>query len=185
MSVAAVVLAAGGGRRFDVAGHKLRAPFRGSTVIGSSIAAALAAGLDQTFVVTGAVELGDLLPDAVTVVVNPRWEDGLATSLRAGVAAAGAAGHEAVVIGLGDQPLVTPACWRAVAASESPLATASYGGERRPPVRLAREVWEDLPTAGDSGARRLLGSRPDLVEAVACTGEAADIDTWEDLRAWS
>lgn len=185
MSVAAVILAAGGGTRFDGAGHKLRARFRHSTVIEHSIAAAVEAAFDEVFVVTGAVDLADLLPEGVTAVANPRWEHGLATSLRAGIAAAGAAGHDVVVVGLGDQPLVPARCWEAVASSSSPIATATFDTERRPPVRLAREVWDELPTEGDAGARLLMRSRPSLVEEVACSGEAADIDTVEDLRTWS
>ena len=182
---AALVLAAGGGRRFEGEGHKLLAPFRGRTVVAHAVAAAVGAGLDEVIVVVGAADVRAELPDGVRVVENPGWADGQAGSLQVGIAAADAAGHDAVVVGLADQPLVEAGAWSAVAASRSPIAVATYGGERRNPVRLAREVWPLLPTAGDEGARVVMRLRPELVEAVPCPGVPVDIDTQEDLDRWS
>src|SRR5699024_1176180 len=96
---------------------------------------------------TGAVDITDLLEGRpVTPVANERWAEGIATSVRAGAAAAQSAGHEAIVIGLADQPGVTTEAWRAVAAADAtPIAVATYDGRRGNPVRLAKEVWSLLP----------------------------------------
>jgi len=184
VTTAAVVLAAGGGTRFAGTTPKLLAPVRGKPLVRHVLDAATAAGLDGVYVVVGAVELD--LPGGVTVVRNHRWAEGLATSLAAGVEAAREGGHDAVVVGLGDQPGITTAAWRNVAAATgTPVAVATYGGVRGHPVRLAREVWDRLPASGDAGARALVGAREDSVTEVPCPGSGADVDTVEDLTAWS
>jgi nicotine blue oxidoreductase len=185
LSTAAVVLAAGGGSRFTGEGHKLLAPYHGRPLVAWAIESAVQAGLDETIVVTGAVEIPAHVLDGVTVVHHAGWAEGQATSLQAGLTAAAGRGHDAVVVGLGDQPLVRPEAWRAVAASTAPIAVATYGGRRGNPVRLDRSIWSALPVSGDAGARVLMAERPDLVEAVACEGDPADVDTVEDLARWS
>ncbi len=87
----------------------------------------------------------DSIKGDLTIVVNEQWNQGIASSLAGAVTLAGAHGHDVVVIGLGDQPLVEPSAWRAVAAATGkPIAVATYGGQRRNPVRLDRSVWPRL-----------------------------------------
>jgi molybdenum cofactor cytidylyltransferase len=192
VTVAAVVLAAGGGSRFAGPDHKLLAVLRGRPVIAWAVGAVLDADLDDTIVVSGAVDLAPALGAAgllagVTLVVNADWADGQAGSLAAGLAQLAERGHEAAVVGLGDQPLVGAEAWRLVAAAPSPppIAVATYGGRRRNPVRLDHSVWPELATTGDEGARSLMARRPELVMEIPCPGEPADVDTLEDLRRWS
>ena len=144
-----MVLAAGAGTRFEGPTHKLLAPFRGKPLVQWAIEHAAAAGLDETLVVRGAI---DVPGSENLVLVNEQWEGGIATSLHAAIAYARDAGHDAIVVGLGDQPLVLPEAWRAVAAATAtPIAVATYDGRRGNPVRLAADVWPLLPTTGDDG----------------------------------
>lgn len=185
MTIAGVLLAAGAGSRFAGHEHKLLADLRGRPVVSWSLEAVLTAGFNEVFVVTGAVDLSEMLPPGVSVVHADQWADGQAFTIQAGIAAADLAGHDAVVIGLGDQPFVPASAWRSVGASRGAIVTATFDEMRRPPVKLERSVWALLPTDGDSGARELMQLRPDLVSEVPCWGTAADIDTAEDLARWN
>lgn len=185
--VAAVVLAAGEGTRFGPS-PKLLAPFRGRPLAAWALRAAGASGLDDLVVVVGATDLGALIrseaPCAV-VVENATWRAGQASSLRAAVDWCDAAGVDAAVVGLADQPLVPAAAWAAVGRTtrSEPFVTATFAGLRRPPVRIARAVWSLLRSSGDEGARAVMRMRPELVGEVACAGDPADVDTVEDLLA--
>jgi CTP:molybdopterin cytidylyltransferase MocA len=153
----------------------------GRAVYDWALQAAIDANIGPVVVVTGAVELPVSNPD-VTVVENPQWSTGLASSLQIGIASARQMGAEAIVVGLGDQPLVRASAWRAVAESRAPIAVATYGTTRGNPVRLHAEIWPTLPTSGDEGARSVLRIYSNLVEEVPCEGSSTDIDTVEDLE---
>ena len=131
-------------------------------------------------VVTGATALN--LPVGVTRLPNPEWERGLANSLQVAVHHAREAGHDSIVVGLGDQPLVTPEAWRRVAQADSPIAVATYDGTRGNPVKLEAATWAELPTTGDEGARPVMRAHPGWVVEVPCTGSAFDVDTTQDLE---
>lgn len=179
----AVVLAAGAGTRFTGPGHKLDADIDGQAVLTRAVTTAVEAAIGPVVVVT-AGQVRASLPAGVVHVVNGRWAEGQATSLQAGIEHAAAAGATAVVVGLGDQPFVTPNAWRVVATAPGPIAVATYDGRRGHPVLLSDDVWSLLPTTGDEGARALLRIRPELVTAVPCAGSPIDIDTAEDLVRW-
>ncbi|MGF1471304.1 MAG: NTP transferase domain-containing protein [Rubrobacteraceae bacterium] len=186
--VSAIVLAAGAGTRFG--GGKLLAPFAGRTLIGVALAGLREAPVDEIIVVAGeqAEELRGVGESyGVRVVENPDWEEGMSTSVRAGLAAT-QPGTRAAVVLLADQPLVGPeAVARLVAAFEngSDVAVATYDGAPRNPVVLSREVWPLLEEelSGDEGARGFIRGHPELVTRVPCDGVAdpADVDTVEDL----
>jgi CTP:molybdopterin cytidylyltransferase MocA len=187
VTTTAVLLAAGGGKRFSGTTHKLLAALDGVPVYRRSLDELLAAGFDHVVVVTGAVDLG--IDDAdVTTLVNSAWRHGQAGSLQLALVAAAEHDSEYVVVGLADQPFIPASAWQAIATAESdaPIVVATYDGTRGPnPVRLHRSIWQDLPTEGDEGARPLMRLHPEWIDEVACEGSAADIDTLEDLGSWT
>jgi molybdenum cofactor cytidylyltransferase len=196
LSTVAVLLAAGAGSRFVDVRHKLLADLdsHGNTVIERSLCNLIEAQIGQILIITGALTRDDLAANpsvaeyladpSVSTHHNPMWADGQSTSVRVAIDAAQQIGAEAVVIGLADQPFITPDAWRAVAAGLGPITVATYDGQRGNPVRLHADVWDQLPHDGDVGARSLMQRHPELVTEVSCNGSSADIDTLEDLHRW-
>lgn len=185
----AILLAAGGGSRFEATEHKLTALISGRSVCSWSLQHLLEASFEKIVVVTGAINLTAALEiekinssKSVQMIHNPLWQSGLASSLQCGIDVARDLGAQAVVVGLADQPAVLATAWRQVAASTSPLAVATYDGVRGNPVRLHAELWQLLPETGDDGARLLFRSHRDLIEEIPCPGSAQDVDTVSDLE---
>jgi CTP:molybdopterin cytidylyltransferase MocA len=186
--IAGLVLAAGAGTRF-ADGVKQLAPFRGRPLVEHAVAALHAPDVVARFVVLGrdaeAVAAGADLGDA-EIVRCAGWAQGLSASLRAGVAAASAAGCEAVVIVLGDQPLLSPAAVARVVGARAPerldAVRATYAGVPAHPTLLESSTFTAVGALdGDAGARELLSAV--RVETVACDGlgRPDDVDTPADL----
>ena len=190
----AVVLGAGSGTRFVGSTHKLLSEAQGRPVYHWAVESAIEASIGPVVVVTGKTPLPldfamssqarsslDLWGQPRSIE-NPNWSTGMASSVQCAIAYAASLGAQSVVIGLADQPCVPPSAWQLVANSTAPLAVATYDTKRGNPVKLHAEMWSQLPTSGDEGARHLLRSHRELVEEVPCTGSAIDIDTIEDLE---
>ncbi len=195
MKIAGLVLAAGGGSRFGR--PKAEVEVGGRRLVDLAIESCVGAGLSPVVVVLGAVwltpmPLADGLADDATeiwLVENSSWASGQASSVRAGLAAlAGEAGVHAVVITLVDTVSVGTEHLRRIASAlrdGKTAAVATYVGDARTPVGLAREVWADVERTaeGDEGARSWLRANPQLVTDVECAdlGPWVDIDTPRDL----
>ncbi len=180
--VGGVLLAAGGGSRLGM--PKALAEVGGIRLVDRGVALLREGGAVPVVVVTGAAPVD--LP-GVIMVHNPDWPTGMASSLVAGLRAV-PGGCGAAVIALVDQPLIGPrAVARLIAAyrAGAVAAVATYDGQSRNPVLLARGLWAGViaEAAGDQGARAYLRSRPGLVTPVECadTGRPDDVDTAADL----
>lgn len=184
--IAGLVLAAGGATRFGA--PKQLAELDGLPLVRWAVDAQLGAGnIERVAVVVGAHgdAVAAVLPPEVEVVHCADWEEGLAASVRAGVAALRDADH--VCVTLADQPGITPQIVARVADHAGPrydAVQATYGGTPGHPVVLGRRLL-DLAgeLRGDHGFRELLSAaRVRRVEA-GHLGSAADIDTPSDLEA--
>jgi molybdenum cofactor cytidylyltransferase len=184
--IGGLVLAAGGSSRFG--GPKQLAVLEGRPLLEHVLEAMSGAGLDRLVVVLGAkapeVAAGVPLHGA-EVAVCEGWEEGLAASLRCGVAALD--GCDAVAVALGDQPrIASEAVARVVSqrGADELAVRATYGGVPGHPVLLEHTLLTRVSELrGDSGARELLYGVP--IREVACDGLGSpdDVDTPEALAA--
>ncbi|MFI0407092.1 NTP transferase domain-containing protein [Actinomadura sp. 3N508] len=181
---AGLLLAAGEGSRLGR--PKATLELDGERLVDRGVRMLRDAGCSPAIVVVGAEPVEVI---GAVVVPNPRWREGMGSSLRAGLAALPPA-CPAAVVALVDQPLITAAAvGRLIAAYEAgaEIAVATYGGERRNPVLLRAAHFAAVAEAavGDTGARGFLRAHPGLVTAVPCDDVAApdDIDTPDDLTA--
>lgn len=185
------MLAAGTSERFG-GEPKLLAELAGRPIVRRATDAARGSGLAPVVVVVGPGGLGRAVADAVgtdvDIVVNPEPTRGIASSLGAALdALEDRTDVDAVVVGLGDQPLVGVDAYRRLAAAHdqtAPLVVATYGGRRGNPVLVDRSLWSEARVlSGDAGARALMRDHP--VHEVACdgTGSPDDVDRPGDLEA--
>jgi len=177
MEVTGLVLAAGAGRRYGM--PKALVPWHGRLLVQHAADTLTEAGCADVVVVLGAEadRIRAAAPDLGHTVVNPDWATGLASSLRAGLAALAGTPAEAAVVLLVDMPGVTPSAVRRVVAIADPgaLAIAGYRDRRGHPVLLGRDHWAGVAAAatGDRGARDYLRAHHDLVRVVP-VGDVAD-----------
>ncbi|MER5179373.1 nucleotidyltransferase family protein [Streptomyces sp. NPDC002896] len=188
--VAGLLLAAGGGRRLG-GRPKALLEHRGRPLIEHAVRVLREGGCTRVHVVLGAgadaVRERAELPGCA-LVDNPQWEEGMGSSLRAGLASLARTGAAAALVSLVDQPGIGPeAVARVLAAYETPatLAAAAYGGERGHPVLFGSDHWAGVAASavGDRGARAYLQAHDEVVTLVECedVAEPYDIDTEADL----
>ena len=186
--VTAVVLAAGLSSRMG--GNKLLADFHGRPLIAATLERMAASGVDEVVVVLGrdAEEVARHVPQGMRTVHNAEFVQGIATSIRAGVAAAG--DSDAVLIALGDMPLVSATTIGKLIAAFNPvehrtIIAPAYQGQFGNPVLWGREHFGRLLSlSGDKGARSLIADlKQEAVEIdVDDAGVVADADTPEALE---
>jgi molybdenum cofactor cytidylyltransferase len=168
--------------------QKLLLPLRGRPIVRWSVAA-LGRQVDDLVVVTGAdADAVRAALEGLTVrfVENRRPEAGQGSSIAVGVAAL-SPGTRAVIIALGDQPDVpddvVPALLATWRRTGSAIVAPVYRGVQGTPVLFGAEVFPELATlTGDTGARGIVGARPERVTRVVFdTAMPADVDTPEDF----
>lgn len=190
--VAGLVLAAGRSTRMGEA-NKLLQQVRGKPMVRHAVEAQLASRAAPVIVVTGhqqeevAAALAGL---DVRLVHNPAFASGLASSVKAGLAALPEE-TPGVVVSLGDMPNVTPEVIDRLAQvfaeqGEARAVVPTLFGQRGNPVLLARALFPAVAAlSGDQGARRLLDDAGETVVEVAFNDPAIalDVDTPEALKA--
>jgi molybdenum cofactor cytidylyltransferase len=188
--IAALVLAAGGSTRLG--SPKQLLPWGGTTLLDHVLDQIRQMPFDQLFVVLGAsIEqiLDEVDLTGTTVIENPEWEEGMASSLRVGLdAVLRLSRADAVAIFLGDQPdigfEVVEALLAARRASKRQAVVPKYRYSWGNPVIVERALWPRLMSLeGDEGAKRLLQAHPDWVHEVWFEQRSPrDVDTLADVE---
>lgn len=195
--IAAILLAAGASRRFG-AENKLLAEISGTPMI-VRVAHAVAAAhppLTPLIVVTGMdaprirAHLESIAEARMRFVHNPEYEQGLSSSLRAGLSALPKE-CVAALICLGDMPWLEPRHIEALTAAFAPQRNASIcvpmvNGRRGNPILWAARFFPRMAALrGDIGARVLLAEYADAVREVPFQDDAPlrDIDAPEQMPA--
>lgn len=193
-----MLLAAGSGSRLGL-GPKALLPLNDAREpqVRHLVRALWHGGCDEVIVVVGAEheQVREALgPGRHRVVVNRAWETGMASSFRAGTAAAGD-GADSVMVALADQPDIDEhvVAHLKANAARGRVTAAGFPDERGKLVRghpiifpaaMAREAA--ALAEGDAGGRAWLRAHPGLIDVIdaghLATGR--DVDTPEDLHRW-
>jgi len=189
-SVAGIVLAAGASLRLGQPKQLLM--LAGETLLARSIRLAGEAGASPLLTVLGAnfeVICASVALDQAIPVINDEWQQGIATTIHAGLNALDGVAPNATgaLILSCDQPRLTAAHLRnlieAFAAQPEPsIAASAYAGVLGIPAVFPRSAFPNLRALqGDKGARALLLEPPCPLIAVPFPGGEIDIDMPADL----
>jgi CTP:molybdopterin cytidylyltransferase MocA len=198
--------------------HKLLLPWGAGTVIGQSVRTAAAVADAHLVIVLGcrAAQMRDAAETALTRpneghtpagpsptrpsggqpntgptwAINPQWQEGMFTSIQAGLA------HlpdsvTAFFVALGDMPMIPAAAYRTLIetykAQPDRICVPTYEGRRGHPVLVPRDlVTTTPPLDNDQGLRSILRQHPEFVIEVPVPyhGVCIDLDTPDEYRRY-
>ncbi len=182
-----VILAAGASRRLGEPKQLLR--LSGKSLLRRAAEEALAVDVACVVVVLGAYA-EKMIPELeglnVQIAENHDWQEGMASSIRAGIGALQKQQVNAALLMLCDQPLIERdflqemmTVWRRLSV---PVVAAGYGNAVGAPALFESMLFDDLiKLRGESGARQLICQHQH--EVVPCPAGLVDIDTPEHKMA--
>ncbi len=188
-SIPVIVLAAGGSTRTKNPKQLFR--FEEKTLLRRAVETALDSRCSPVHVVLGAEAerfASELTGLPVQVTVNREWEEGMGSSIRAGLRAATArdAGMDAAVFMTIDQPFVTPGILDGLVElfldRRPPAVACAYDGTVGTPALFDTTLFESLRILeGDVGAKLIILQQADEAMTIDAPDVGIDIDTEEDL----
>ena len=190
MSVAAVVLAAGGSIRFGK--PKQLAIFQGEPLVRHIVTAAEDAGCAPVVVVVGAsaAQITPVLAGLpVSIIEHPNWSNGLGSSIAVGVmhAASITPDLDAAILLACDQPFVNAVMLRQLIQmhreNKKPIVASAYAETLGVPALFDRSCFGDLlQLTGDSGAKGIILARRNDVTSFDFPAGTVDIDSAADYE---
>lgn len=187
--VAAIVLAAGMSRRMGTPKQLLR--IAGKTVLEHTLAKVRESAVDEIVLVLGfaadAVEK-EISTEGIKIVRNEDYQQGMGTSLRAGVATVGPNAKAALIV-LADQPFVQAHTLNQLieyhGKAKPQVVIPMYRGFRGNPVLLDRSIFPEVrELSGDVGCRAIFGTHTENIRKLAVNdvGILLDIDSQDDFE---
>lgn len=189
MSVEALVLAAGGSRRLGR--PKQIEPWGEKTLLGFVLDEVRKYRLREVWLVLGhaaeevmaAVDL-----NGISVIENPEWPEGIASSLRAGLDAMTRLSRaDSVLVITGDQAEMSDSVVAELISSHRragrPVTVPKYRYTTGTPAIIDRSLWPRMMSLeGDEGAKRLWAAHPEWVNEVRFAQDPPrDVDTETDV----
>ncbi|MEO7121016.1 MAG: nucleotidyltransferase family protein [Ginsengibacter sp.] len=184
-----IILAAGESSRMKEPKQLL--PFKGKTLLKHTIDEALNSGF-QVIVVLGANEpiITEHLEDnLIPIVFNKNWKDGIATSIKAGLAKAIEKNTEIenCILCVCDQPYISANLFKALSdkkkTSGKKIVASSYAATLGTPVLFDKKYFDALLNLqGNEGAKKLLSLYEDDIASISFEKGELDIDTKSDYE---
>ncbi len=184
MTVVGAILAAGSSSRLGR--PKQLVPVAGEPLLRRTARLALASPCSAIAAIVGAhaAEVRRALAELpVTILDNPAWPEGVASSIRAAAAWAEAQDADALLLMVCDQPRLTTEHLAALLAEQvrgGTIVGSGYSGTVGVPAVFPRSTFAALAALhGDRGARALLGD----AASIAWDDGAIDVDAEADVDA--
>lgn len=185
-----IILAAGAATRMGRPKQLLS--YQGRSLILHAVEVALASMSQPIIVVLGAYLeqiKPELMPKAVQVVENSQWQEGMSSSIRAGISMLLKTNPklDAVIISLADQPLVSPQIFNQLIQSyqetQKVIVASKYNETTGVPALFSNALFPELmQLEGDKGAKALIQKYIDTGLILLTPEAAIDIDTPDDYK---
>lgn len=185
-----IILAAGAATRMGRPKQLLS--YQGRSLILHAVEVALASMSQPIIVVLGAyVEQikPELMSKAVQVVENSQWQEGMSSSIRAGISMLLKTNSklDAVIISLADQPLVSPQIFNQLIQSyqetQKVIIASKYNEATGVPALFSNALFPELmQLEGDKGAKALIQKYIDKGLILLIPEAGIDIDTPDDYK---
>jgi len=191
--ISCVILAAGLSNRMGM--DKLTIEIEDKTIFEHSLKNVLESGVDEVIIVTrpeSSISQKMFTDKRVKVFVNYTFEQGISTSLKAGITAAHPL-SQGIIFTLADQPFIPAEVYdtliKKYADKLNLLTFPLFEGRRGNPVLFDRRTWPLLMAlGGDEGGKQIFSAIPENEIVTVNTrspGVLVDIDTPEDFQKYS
>jgi len=188
-STALIILAAGSSSRLGQAKQQL--VFQGSSLLQRAITAGLRSECMRPLVILGArheILSREINPEQVDILINPNWQEGMATSIKVGIQRLmekGAA--DQVILMLCDQPYVDEKILNQLIAAkkktDKAIIACSYQNTAGVPALFDRSIFPHLmQLKGKEGAKKIIQRYGESLSLLPFPLGRFDIDTPDDYR---